>query len=165
MIKRINSKERIIGWLKERILNERLDIIFNLSHFLVLIYILDGMILKRNKFVIQWRNFELKRDYIFKVIDFWIFLIFPDFIEFFWVLLPLKMQKKRFFYLHRTPELMWHVGPMRIRHGTQGHVAAPRGSTRGGDADTWQDHGSPRRRSRGGGRGGGRGLHVASEGW
>ena len=60
----------MIGWLKEIILNERLDIIFNPSHFLVLIYILDSMILKRNKFVIQWRKFEFKKSYIFKVIDF-----------------------------------------------------------------------------------------------
>ena len=33
-------------------------------------YILNGMILKRKKIVIQWRKFEFKRSCIFKVIDF-----------------------------------------------------------------------------------------------
>ena len=42
------------------------DIIFKPFHFLVLIYILDGMILKMKKFVIQWRKFEFKRSCIFK---------------------------------------------------------------------------------------------------
>ena len=45
---------------------------------------------------------------------------------------------------------MWRAGPTRIRHGTQGHVAAPRRPTRGGGADTWQGHGSPRGRPGGG---------------
>ena len=31
-----------------------------------------GIILKMNKFMRQWRKFELKKSYIFKVIDFWI---------------------------------------------------------------------------------------------
>ena len=42
----------------------------NSSYILLLIYILDGMILKRKKFVIQWRKFEFKKSSIFKVIDF-----------------------------------------------------------------------------------------------
>ena len=38
-----------------------------------------------------------------------------------------------------------------MRHGMQGHVAAPRGSTRAlawqeGSADAWQGHASPRGR-------------------
>ena len=49
---KINSNKRRIGWVKERILNQRLDIIFNPSHFLGLIYILDDMILKMKRFVI-----------------------------------------------------------------------------------------------------------------
>ena len=51
----------------------------NSSDILLLIYILDDMILKKNKFVIQWRKFELKRSYIFKDMDFWISWIFLDF--------------------------------------------------------------------------------------
>ena len=42
----------------------------NSLYILLLIYILDGMILKMNKFVIQWRKFEFKRSYIFKDMDF-----------------------------------------------------------------------------------------------
>ena len=70
------------------------------------------MILKRKKIAIQWRNFEFKRSYIFKVIDFWIFWIFLDFIEF---ISFKKNTKKGFFYLHRTPELSWHAGLKRMR--------------------------------------------------
>ena len=54
MIKRINSRKRMIGWLKERILNELLSIIFNPSHFLVEFIFLGGIILTMKKFVIQW---------------------------------------------------------------------------------------------------------------
>ena len=50
--------------IKEEIPNEKLDIIFNPSNFLVLIIFLDGMILKRKKFMIQWRKFEIKRSCI-----------------------------------------------------------------------------------------------------
>ena len=39
-------------------------------NFLLFNYIVEGMILKRNKFLIQWRKFEIKRSYIFKVINF-----------------------------------------------------------------------------------------------
>ena len=54
----------MIGRFKEGIFNERFDIIFSPSHFLVFNYILEGTILKRNKFVIQWRKFGLKRSCI-----------------------------------------------------------------------------------------------------
>ena len=36
-----------------------------------------------------------------------------------------------------------------MQHGTQGHVAAPRGPTGGGGTDTWQGHASPRGRPSG----------------
>ena len=39
-----------------------------------------------------------------------------------------KMQ--RGFYLTGPAELTWRVGPARMRHGTQGHVAEPREPTR-----------------------------------
>ena len=39
-------------------------IFWNSLFILLLIYILYDMILKMNKFVIQWRKFELKRSYI-----------------------------------------------------------------------------------------------------
>ena len=38
--------------------------------FLFEFIFLGGIILKMKKFVIQWRKFELKKSYIFKVIDF-----------------------------------------------------------------------------------------------
>ena len=38
----------------------------NSSYILLLIYTLDVMILKRNKFVIQWRKFDFKMSYIFE---------------------------------------------------------------------------------------------------
>ena len=41
-----------------------LKFILNSFYILLLIYILNDMILKMNKFVIQWRKFELKRSYI-----------------------------------------------------------------------------------------------------
>ena len=50
-------------------------------------------------------------------------------------------------YISTGPaELTWHVGPARMQHDTQGHLAEPRGPTRGGGADTWQRHASPRER-------------------
>ena len=53
-------------------------------------------------------------------------------------------------YISTGPaELTWHVGPVRMRHRTQGHLAMPRGPTRGGGADTWQGHASPQRRPSG----------------
>ena len=50
-----------------------LKFILNSSYILLLIYILDGIILKMKKFVIQWRKFEFKRSYIYEDIDFSIF--------------------------------------------------------------------------------------------
>ena len=40
------------------------------SYILFLIYILDDIILKIKKFVIQWRKFEFKKSYIFKDMNF-----------------------------------------------------------------------------------------------
>ena len=60
------------------LLKRLLKFIFNSSYILLLIYILDGMIFL-NKFVSQWRKFEIKKSYIFKDIDFRIFWIFLDF--------------------------------------------------------------------------------------
>ena len=55
-----------------------------------------------------------------------------------------KMQKRGFFFISTGPaELTWCVGPARMQHGTQGHVAEQRGPMRGGGVDTWQDHTSP----------------------
>ena len=51
--------------------------------FLFEFIFLGGIILKMKKFVIQWRKFELKRSYIFKVIYFKIFLVFPDLFDFY----------------------------------------------------------------------------------
>ena len=52
------------------LLKRLLKFILNSSYFLILIYILDDIILKMKKFVIQWRKFEFKRSYIFKDMDF-----------------------------------------------------------------------------------------------
>ena len=41
-----------------------LIVFLNSSFILLLIYILDGMIFKMNKFVIQWRKLESKKKYI-----------------------------------------------------------------------------------------------------
>ena len=43
---------------------------FNSSYVHLLNYIFDDMMLKRKKFLIQWRNFGLKRSCIFKVKNF-----------------------------------------------------------------------------------------------
>ena len=59
------------------------------------------------------------------------------------------MQKRGGFISTGPAELTWPVGPVRMRHGTQGHVAEPCKLTRGGGADTWQDHASPRERPSG----------------
>ena len=56
------------------------------------------------------------------------------------------MQKRGFSISTHPAELTWHVGPARMRHGIQGHMAAPRGPMRRGGANTWQDHASPRGR-------------------
>ena len=66
------------------------------------------------------------------------------------------MQKGGFSISTELVELTWHVGPARMQHGTQGHMAAPRGPTRGGGADTWQDHADARVAPRGSVRGAGR---------
>ena len=73
-------------------------------------------------------------------------LIFIDFNSF-------KKGKKGVYISTRPAELTWHVRPARMQHGTQGHVAAPRGPTRGDGANTWQDHASPRGRPGGSVRG------------
>ena len=52
------------------LLKRLLKFILNSSYILPLIYILDGIILKIKKFVIQWRKFEFKKSYIFKNMDF-----------------------------------------------------------------------------------------------
>ena len=52
------------------LLKRLLKFILNLSYILLLIYILNDIILKMKKFVIQWRKFEFKRSSIFKDIDF-----------------------------------------------------------------------------------------------
>ena len=146
----------MIGWFKEGISNERLDIIFNPSHFLVFNYILDDMILKRKKIVIQWRKFGLK-SCIFKVMNFWSLCPFSDFylifLNFIKCILSLKkLQKVGFYPQDRGADvacrgaqgwLTWHAGPAQMRRGTQGHVAEPREPTWGtGGAqgvDTWQE--------------------------
>ena len=74
------------------------------------------------------------------------FWIFPEFILIF---KSLRKWQKGGLYLHRTAELMLRVGPARMRHGMQGHMAAPRGPTREGGVDTWQGHASPRGRQGG----------------
>ena len=52
------------------LLKRLLKFILNSSYILLLIYVLDGIILKMKKFVIQWRKFEFKRSYIFKDMNF-----------------------------------------------------------------------------------------------
>ena len=49
---------------------------------ILLICILDGIILKMEEFVIQWRKFELKKSYIHEFLNFLIFYNFLDFIDF-----------------------------------------------------------------------------------
>ena len=46
------------------------DLILFSIHPIFLFEFIGGIILKMKRFVIQWRTFELKRSYIFKVIDF-----------------------------------------------------------------------------------------------
>ena len=46
-----------------------LKFILNSSYIFLLIYILNCIILKMKKVVSKWRKFELKRSYIFEVID------------------------------------------------------------------------------------------------
>ena len=107
----------MIWRFKEGISNEILDIILNPSHFLVFNYILDGMILKRKKIVIQWRKFGLKRSCIFKVMNFWSlcpFLFLSDFklifIEFILIFL-IKIAKRGGGVYPQTPRMTWRAGP------------------------------------------------------
>ena len=51
------------------LLKRLLKFMLNSSYILLLIYVLDGIILKMKKFVIQWTKFEFKRSYIFKDMD------------------------------------------------------------------------------------------------
>ena len=83
----------MVWWFKEGISNERLDIILNPSHFLVVNYILDGMMLKRKKLMIQWRKFGLKRSCILRIMNFWIFI---------WINFLIKIAKKKGFTYRRS---------------------------------------------------------------
>ena len=52
------------------------------------------------------------------------------------------MQKRGFFYLQKTPELTWRVGPAHMQHGTQGHVPEPREPMRpSGGTEVARTHG------------------------
>ena len=62
MIRRING-------LSNTLLKRLFKFILNSSYILLLIYILDDIILKMKKFLIQWRKFEFKTSYIFKDMD------------------------------------------------------------------------------------------------
>ena len=106
------------------------------------------MILKRKKFVIQWRKFWLKRSFIFKVINLWSLCLFSNFYLILNWFFLIKIAKKWGILVHRPrswrgAELTWHTGPARMRRGTQGHVAGPRGPMWGAGGaqgeDTWQE--------------------------
>ena len=86
------------------------------------------MMLKRKKFVIQWRKFGLKRSCIFKVMNFQSLCPFWDFNlnfnEFLISISYLKSQKGVFYLFHRPwcwrgtrswygAELTWRAGPPR----------------------------------------------------
>ena len=64
------------------------------------------MILKRNKFVSQWRKFEFKRSYIFKDMDFSISWIFLDFSRIYFDFKPFKNGKKGDFI---SPQNSWNL--------------------------------------------------------
>ena len=123
----------------------------NSSYILLLIYILDGMILKRNKFVMQWRKFEFKGVIFLKKWIFEFLGLFLDFSRILYVLFPYLNCKKRRLISARPAEMTWHAGPARMRHDTHGHVAEPREPTRhlGGVEETrtrGRGHASPRGR-------------------
>ena len=96
------------------------------------------MMLKRKKFVIQWRKFELKRSCIFKVMNFWslcLFLIFIWFLNWFLYQFPLfKIAKKGGSYLQ---VLTWRAGAAgadmargttsKVRWGTEARWQSPGG--------------------------------------
>ena len=135
MIKRINSNKRMIGWLKDRILNELLSIIFNPSHFLVWIYIFRWHNIKDEGICDPWRKFEFKKSYIFKDIDLWIFWIFSDFILIFTNFNSFKICKNEVYFSTEPAELTWHgVGP---------------GGCDMACKTTWQRHADTRERLRG----------------
>ena len=116
------------------------------------------MILKRNKFVSQWRNFDIKRSYNFKDMDLWHFLIFLDFskiyFDFYWFYFFIQIAKRGLISVGPA-ELMFRVD---VARGTRADVtwhARPRGRAarahaapmwRRGGADAWQGHMSPRGR-------------------
>ena len=128
----------MIWWFKEGISNERLDIILNPSHFLVFNYILDGMMLKRKKILIQGRKFGLKRSCIFKVMNFW--SLCPFFQIFIWFFNLFCYWKRGVFYstdpaeadvVHtswRGTRASWRGARDQHADSTQhwGHVAGPR---------------------------------------
>ena len=93
-------------------------------------FILDVMILKRNKFLSQWRKFEFKWSYIFKDMDFWIFWIFLDFFRIYFDFNPFKKWQKGGIFSARTT-------------GQRGAAWDPRGCEMTPKA-TWQCHADPR---------------------
>ena len=105
MIKRINYKKRMRGWIKIEFQRVDFNIIVNSSYFLVWIYILGGMVLKMKKFVIQWRKFESKRSSRNEVMN------FLDFIFIFQVFFRIYL------YMRVTREAnvaqRWHVAEPR----------------------------------------------------
>ena len=118
------------------LLKRLLKFILNSSYILLLIYFLDGIILKMKKFVIQRRKFEFKRSYIFKDMNFWSFWILMDssriYFEFY-----------RFYFLFKIAKRGY------LSAGTVGDVAqAPRECDMTRKA-TSQGHASPRRCLRG----------------
>ena len=91
-----------------------------------------------NIIVSQWRKFELKRSYIFKDIDYWFFWIFSGIYFDFYEFNSFKKWQKGGLISTEPAELTWRdVGPARMRHDTQGHVAAPSGPTRWGGTNAW----------------------------
>ena len=136
----------------------------NSSYLLLLIYMLDGMILKMNIFLSQWRKFESTRSYIFEDINFWNFWIFLDFFGIYFDFLGdislFKNRKKGVFFFAGTAskrgeawdlrgcdmarKAMWqsHASPRWCLGGTD--VAWTRGKTTRAHgnarvAPTWQE--------------------------
>ena len=134
----------MVGWFKEGISKERLDIIFNPSHFIVFNYILDGMMLKRNKFVIQWRKFEIKRSCIFRVMNFKSLYPLLDFYLIFLIYFVIEKNPKKWGFIRRTAGLTWRAGMADAARETRADVTRhtrPRERTWGAagaqGADTW----------------------------
>ena len=115
--------------------------------------------LKRKKFVIQWRKFGLKRSCIFWVMNLWVYALFSDFNSIFKLIFSYLKSQKRGFLTRRwwRGELTWHAGPARgttarMRRDTEATWQGRRWPTRGPGgaqgADTWQEatsvHGSTR---------------------